>query len=65
MDIPKTIKIKNETMDYIGSNSAMAESKCDYCDVSPQIQTPFHLYRKHSDSLGAFVCDDCAKKGKI
>lgn len=61
----KTIKIKEETMDYIGSNPAMKESECDYCDVQPQIQTPFHLYRKHSDGLGAFVCETCAEKGRM
>ena len=65
MDIPNQIKIGDETMDYIGSNPAMKESNCDYCEIPPIIQTPFHLYRRHSDGLGAFVCDPCAQRGKI
>jgi len=64
MNVPNTIKIKDETMEYMGSQPAMVESVCDFCDKDPQIQTPFHLYRKQSDGLAAFVCDACAKKSE-
>ena len=64
MKVVNVIEINGERMHYMGSHPALPEDICDYCNKTPNIQTPFHMYMTPA-KFAAFVCDDCAETGKV